>query len=52
MINVKKVIDFIEKIQESAATILSLRKSLDASMEKETKDIKADAQKAIAKMKD
>lgn len=52
MIDVKKVISLINEIQESAVAVLDLRKSLDASYDKETKSINADSKKAIDEMKE
>ena len=51
MIDVKKVISLINEIQESAAAVLDLRKSLDASYDKETMSISAESKKAIDEMK-
>ena len=52
MIDVKKVINLIKEIQESALAVLDLRRSLDDAFDKETKAIKADSKKAIDAMKE
>ena len=52
MIDVKKIVNLIKEIQESAAAVLELRNSLNASYEKESKAINSDSKKAVDAMKE